>query len=171
MDIKVKRNNLFYSEEDFGLETDILSDYIEEDTNQTIVLYEVDRKKTNINNIYQETRTKEDIRFKPPVEIPCLYNIKEPQNKAYSEKFSNGVYMISGNVTLYVLKNTLKTYKCDIKRGDYIGILNDTNKMYYYTVVNDGKINNANSMMVGAYKSPWLIIECAPLSEDEFNGK
>ena len=47
----VNRNNLFYSEEDYELETELLSDYMEEDTNQTIVLYEVDRIKTNTNDI------------------------------------------------------------------------------------------------------------------------
>lgn len=170
MNVPINRNNLFYSEEDFLMETEILSDYLEEDTNQTIVLYEVDRVKTNMNNVYQETVDKKNIRFKPPKELPCLYDIKEAQTKSYDGKTSNAVYMLSGNVTIYILKQTLKTYKCDIKRGDYIEILNDTNSMYYFSVVNDGKVNNANNLVVGAYKSPWLVIECAPVTKDEFDG-
>ena len=170
MNVPINRNNLFYSEEDFLMETEILSDYLEEDTNQTIVLYEVDRVKTNMNNVYQETVDKKNIRFKPPKELPCLYDIKEAQTKSYDGKTSNAVYMLSGNVTIYILKQTLKAYKCDIKRGDYIGILNDTNSMYYFSVVNDGKVNNANNLVVGAYKSPWLVIECAPVTKDEFDG-
>ena len=116
MNVPINRNNLFYSEEDFLMETEILSDYLEEDTNQTIVLYEVDRVKTNMNNVYQETVDKKNIRFKPPKELPCLYDIKEAQTKSYDGKTSNAVYMLSGNVTIYILKQTLKTYKCDIKR-------------------------------------------------------
>ena len=166
----VNRNNLFYSEEDYELETELLSDYMEEDTNQTIVLYEVDRIKTNTNDIYHETPNKRNIRFKPPKELPCLYEIKEAQTKTFDDKTSSGVYMLSGNLTVYILENILKTYKCDIKRGDYIGVLNDTNDMYYFSVISDGKINNANNMVVGAYKSPWLVIECAPVTRDEFDG-
>lgn len=166
----INRNNLFYSEEDYQMEVDMLSDYMEEDTNQSVVLYEVDRVKTNVSDIYQETMSNANIRFKPPREIPCLYEIKDAQTKSYDSKTSGAVYMQSGNMTVYVLNVTLKKYKCDIKRGDYIGVLNSENEMYYFTVINDGKINNANNLVVGAYKSPWRVVECAPLSKDEFNG-
>ena len=44
--IPVGRNNLFYSDEDFDFETDILIGYMEEDLNQTVVLYSVDRNNT-----------------------------------------------------------------------------------------------------------------------------
>ena len=47
------RNNMFYSEEDFFLENEIVEGYIEEDLNQSVVVYEVDRKKSNINAIYK----------------------------------------------------------------------------------------------------------------------
>ena len=67
--IPVNRNNLFYSEEDFDFETDIALDYMEEDTNQTVVLYRVDRKNTQVNTIYKSAN--DGIRFLPPVELPC----------------------------------------------------------------------------------------------------
>lgn len=166
----INRNNMFYSEEDFQMEVGLLSDYMEEDTNMTIVLYEVDRVKTNVNDIYEETKNKNNIRFKPPKELPCFYDIKESQTKSYDGKSSNAVYAISGNMTIHILKATLKEYKCDIKRGDYIGVMNDVNDMYYFTVIDDGKINNANSLMVGIYKSPWRVIQCVPCTKDEFDG-
>lgn len=165
----INRNNLFYSEEDFNMETDILSDYIEEDVNQSVVLYEVDRKRTNVNETYQESKGK--IFYKPPKEIPCLYDIKDNELKSYDSKTSNGLYTISGGLTIYVLTKTLERFKCDIKRGDYIGIMVDNNTMIYFSVVNDGKINNANSMIVGAYKSPWRVITASPVTLEEFNGK
>lgn len=167
----INRNNMFYSEDDFQMEVDILSDFIEEDINMTIVLYEVDRVKTNTNDIYEETKDNSNIRFKPPKELPCIYEIKQSQTKSYDSKTSGAVYMISGNMTIYILKETLKRYKCDIKRGDYIGVMNDTNDMYYFTVIDDGKVNNANALMVGSYKSPWRVIECVPCTIDEFNGR
>lgn len=171
MDTPIGRNKLFYSEDDFELETDILEDYMEEDVGQTIVLYEVDRNRTNINSTYKETVTNDGIRFKTPKELPCMYEIKEAETKSFDGKTSNAVYMISGNLEVYILKKTLTKYKCDIKRGDYIGVLVDTNKMNYFTVVSDGKINTANTMLVGAYGSPWLHITCAPSTISEFNAK
>ena len=44
--------NKFYSEDDFQYETDLMMEYLEGDLNQTIVLYAVDRIKTNLNTVY-----------------------------------------------------------------------------------------------------------------------
>lgn len=165
----ITRNNLFYSEEDYEFETDIIMQYLEEDTNQTIVVYEVDRKNTSMNEVYMESKT--NIRFKAPREIPCLYEIKDPDVKTYDGKTSNGVYVVDGNLIVYVMDKILTKYKCDIKKGDYIGILVNNNKMIYFSVVNDGKVNTANSMIVGAYRTPWRIITAAPTTLEEFNGK
>lgn len=165
----INRNNLFYSDEDYELETDIIMGYLEEDTNQTVVVYEVDRKNTNMNEIYQESKS--NIRFKAPREIPCLYEIKDSELKTYDFKTSNGVYVVDGNLTVYTIDKILTKYKCDIKKGDYIGVLVNTNRMIYFSVVNDGKVNTSNSMIVGAYKTPWRIITAAPVTLEEFNGK
>ena len=83
------KNNLFYSEEDFFYETDLVERYIEEDLNQSVVLYEVDRSKTNVNAIYKEA-TKGNIRYKAPKEIPCMYEIKDSETKSFDNKSSNG---------------------------------------------------------------------------------
>lgn len=165
----ITRNNLFYSVEDYEYETDIIMEYMEEDTNQTIVVYEVDRQHTNMNEVYQES--KGNIRFKAPREIPCLYEIKDSDLKSYDSRTANGVYVVNGGLTVYVIDKILKKYKCEINRGDYIGILVNDNKMIYFSVVNDGKVNTGNSMVVGAYKSPWRVITAAPTTLDEFNGK
>ena len=65
------KNNMFYSEEDFSYETDLIERYIEEDINQSVVLYEVDRSKTNVNAIYKEA-TSGNIRYKAQRKIQCL---------------------------------------------------------------------------------------------------
>jgi hypothetical protein len=164
------KNNLFYSEEDFFYETDLVERYIEEDLNQSVVLYEVDRKKTNVNTIYKEA-TKGNIRYKAPKEIPCMYEIKDSETKSFDSKSSTGIYQQDGNLVIYVLVKTLEKYKADIKRGDYIGVQIDTNRMTYYNVVNDGKVNTANTHMIGGYKPAWRTIECTLVSDiSEFNG-
>ena len=164
------KNNMFYSEEDFSYETDLIERYIEEDINQSVVLYEVDRSKTNVNAIYKEA-TSGNIRYKAPREIPCMYEIKDSEIKSFDNKSSNGVYTQDGNLQIYVLTRTLEKYKADVKRGDYIGVQIDLNRMKYYTVVNDGKVNTANTHMVGGYKPAWRTIECTLVSDiSEFNG-
>ena len=125
----IGRNNLFYSEEDFQMDTSIVEDYFEEDLNQTIVLYEVDRKRTNINSTYKEADGKNGgIRYKPPREIPCMFEIKDSEVKSYDTKTANGIYSISGNFEGIILNRTLEKYHCDIKRGDYIAVQIDTDR-------------------------------------------
>lgn len=164
----VNRNNLFYSEEDFNFETDIVQGYLEEDLNQTAVIYEVDRTRTTVNDIYKEAK-KDTIRFKPPKEIPCMFEIEDSQLDTFDSQSSTGTYQVSGNLTLYVMPKTLEKYKCDIMRGDYVAIQVDTNRMSYFTVTDDGKVNNSNKHVIGAYKTGWRVVKCAP--SKEFNGK
>lgn len=162
----ITRNNLFYSEDDFELETGIVENYLEEDTNQTIVLYQVDRYGTQINDTYGESN--KQIHFLPPIEIPCLFEISDSQLETYDSKSNRGVYTLQGNLRVYIALPTFKKYDFDIKRGDYIGVMIEENRMYYWTVVNDGKINISNQMFVGAYKTGYRIIE-ATAANEEFN--
>lgn len=163
----ISRNNLFYSKEDFDMEMGILTDYLEEDTNQTVVVYQVDLVKTQQNNIYKDS--KKQVRFKMPVEIPCLYEISDSQLKSYDSKTQNGAYVLQGNLKVYVNLNTFKKYSVDIKRGDYLGVMIEENRMYYWVVTNDGKVNTSNQLVVGAYKTGFRVIEAAPVSNEEFN--
>ncbi|MBP5724324.1 MAG: hypothetical protein J6X18_12230 [Bacteroidales bacterium] len=167
--IPVGRNNLFYSDEDFDFETDILIGYMEEDLNQTVVLYSVDRKNTQTDALYKSAT--QGIRFMPPVEIPCMFEIEGSQIKSYDTKTSNGVYVLSGNLTVYVMPKVLEKYSCDIRRGDYIGVQIDVDRMSYFVVTDDGKMNNANNLYVGAYKTAWRVVKCSPVSDTEFTGK
>lgn len=164
----INRNNLFYSEEDFDFETDLIEGYLEEDLNQTVVVYEVDRNRTNINELYKEAK-KDTIRFKPPKEVPCMFEIEDAQLNAFDAQSNTGTYQISGNLKLYVMPKTLEKFKCDIKRGDYVAIQIDTNRMSYFTVTDDGKVNNSNKNVIGAFKVGCRTITAAPAQE--FKGK
>lgn len=162
----ITRNNMFYSQEDFDLEMDIALGYMEEDTNQTIVVYQVDRVSTQTNDIYKEANT--TVHFQTPVEVPCLYEIEDTQMKAYDNKTQNGAYALQGNMKAYISLNAFKKYDFDIKRGDYIGVMIEEGRMYYWVVTNDGKLNTANRMVVGAYKTGYRVIEATAVSDDEF---
>jgi hypothetical protein len=108
----INRNNIFYSDKEFEYETDVLIDYIEGDLNQTIVIYPVDREKTQVNAITQNAVN--GIRFKNPIEIPCQYEIADSELKTFDKKTSNGVYALSGNLTAYVMPKILEKYECEI---------------------------------------------------------
>lgn len=162
----ISRNNMFYSEDDFNLEMDIALGYMEEDTNQTIVVYQVDRISTQTNSIYKDTNS--TIHFKTPVEVPCLYEINDTKMKTYDNKTQNGVYALQGDLKAYISTHAFDKYDFDIKRGDYIGVMIEEGRMYYWVVTNDGKVNTANQMVVGAYKTGFRVIEAAPVADDEF---
>lgn len=165
----ISRNNLFYSEDEFQLEMDILEGYLEEDTNQTIVVYQVDRISTQVDSIYDEAHNQ--ISYLPPVEVPCLYEIMDTRLDSYDKKTNRGVYALQGTLKAYVNLKAFDKYDFDIKRGDYIGVMIEEGRMYYWVVTNDGKVNTANQMVVGAYKTGFRIIEAAPVANDEFNGQ
>ena len=61
--------------------------------------------------------------------------------------------------------------KCDIKKGDYIGIQTDTNHMEYFSVFNDGRVNFANTQNMNGYKPFFRTISAASVDKNEFNGE
>ena len=165
----INRNNIFYSEREYDYETDLLMDYIEGDLNQTVIIYPVDREKTQINAITQNATN--GIRFKNPIEIPCQYEIEDSELKTFDKKTSNGVYALSGNLTVYALTKILEKYECEISRGDYIGVYVDEGRMIYFVVTDDGKVNTSNKNYIGAYKLSFRVIKASPASDQEFNGQ
>lgn len=166
--IPITRNRVFYSDNEFAFENEIVMEYVENDLNQTVIVYEVDRDGMSFNSIYKHV-SKENILFKMPKEIPCSYEIEQSQVKSYNTENNGGIYQISGNLKINVLVRVLEKYECDINRGDYIGIVVDTNKTQYFVVTDDGKVNVSNNLVLGAFKSAYRQIIATPC-DTEFNG-
>lgn len=166
----IKRNTLFYSEDSYRFDVEMGKEYLESDTNQTVILYEIDLEKTNLNETYKESKTN-GIVFKTPVELHVLYNIDEAQLSSYDKSKNMGTYLKGGKLTFSLYQSTLDELGCDIKKGDYIGVQISESHIEFYTVVNDGKINYDNAHSIYGYKNPFRTIECAALSDtDEFKG-
>lgn len=165
--IPINRNNLFYSESDFQYEMEIGKNYLEQDMNQTIILYEVDLQKTNTDYIYGETKPNQ-ILFKPPVELHVMYNIEPGELMSYDKTKNVGTYIKNGKLTFGIYQATLDELGCDIKVGDYIGVQVSSTHREYYTVTNDGRNNFDNEHMVFGYKSAWKNIECCAIDISEF---
>ena len=105
--VPIKRNTKFFSGEDFDLELNFAKEYIEQDANQTVILYRVDLSKTQVNDIYKEA-SKDSIRFLTPIELPVIYEISDSEVKAYGTKTQKGIYAQTGKLTFSVLISTLE---------------------------------------------------------------
>ena len=168
--VPIKRNTKFFSMEDFDLELDFAKEYIEQDANQTIILYRVDLEKTKVNDIYKEA-SKDSIRFLTPIELPVVYEVGDAEMKAYGTKIQKGIYSQTGKLTFSVLISTLEEYGCDISRGDYIGVQIDSNHIEYFTVTDDGRVATTSNRFTMYGTKPYARkIECASVDLGEFNG-
>jgi hypothetical protein len=168
--VPIKRNTKFFSQEDFDLELGFATEYIEQDANQTIILYRVDLNSTKVNDIYKEAKI-DSIRFLPPIELPVVYEIDDAELKSYGSNVQKGVYMQTGKLKFTVLISTLEEYDCDISRGDYIGVQIDSTHREYFTVVNDGRVNSMSNKFTMYGTKPFARqIECASIDKNEFNG-
>lgn len=163
--IPINRNNLFYSEEDFLFDTEIGKEYLEEDVNQTLILYQIDIEKSNLDTTYQESNKKR-LAFKAPIELHVLYKIDKPQLMNYDKSKNLGVYVKSGILTFGVYQYTLDELECDIHIGDYVGVLVDNNHIEYFEIVNDGRNNFDNEHSVFGYKPSYRSITAAPVSDE-----
>lgn len=168
--VPIKRNCKFFSHEDFDLELSFASEYIEQDANQTIILYRVDLSRTKVNDVYKEAQ-KSSISFLPPIELPVIYEISDAELKSYGNQIQRGVYSQTGKLKFTVLISTLEEYNCDISRGDYIGIQIDSTHREYFSVVDDGRVASMSNKFTMYGKIPYArTIECASIDKNEFNG-
>lgn len=167
--IPIRRNNLFYDEKSFNYEMEIGKAYLEEDCNQTVVLFEVDLEKTNLDSVYSETK-RDGVVFKTPVELHCLYTIENSELQGYDKTKQLGGYIKQGKMNFGIYQATLDELDAEIKIGDYVGVQVTNEKMVYWVVVDDGRNNFDNEKMVFGYKPSWRVIQCAPIEENEFNG-
>ena len=164
--VPINRNNLFYSEESFEFERELGKNYIEQDMNQTAVLYSVDTAANNINSTYGET-TGSNIKFKTPVEFHCVYKVEQPELKAYDKTKNIGTYMKTGKLTIGVYEETLKELGIDIKKGDYIGIQITPEHMEFWSVTNDGKNNYDNAHTLFGVRPLFRTVNAFPVDQSE----
>lgn len=166
----IRRNSKFFSKEDFALELEFGREYVEQDANQTVILYEVNLEETNVSDIYKEAK-KDSIRFKQPVELPVVFKIDEAELKAYDKQNFKGVYSKIGKLTFGVYVKTLEEMDCDIKRGDYIGVQVTPEHMEYFSVADDGRVGSyANKNSLYGTQPLFRDIVAVPIDKNEFNG-
>ena len=165
--IPITRISKFFGSEDFQLEQDIGMEWLHGDMHFTLVLFRVDQRLSDVDDVYGESGP-EEIRYKPPVEFNAYVRIDTPSNKSYGSGLVN--QMEPGNMTLGVYIKHLEELDIDINYGDYIGYPEKEDRMRYFVVADDGRVQNDNAHTMGGYKAFFRSIICTPVTENEFKG-
>ena len=165
--LPITRLNKFFSQTDFDLHIQMGKEYLHGDINMRLVIYQVDKSKTEVDDIYAEVG-EDEIKFFPPVEFNALVRVEEPKNNSYKEGIVR--YIEPGNLTFSVYIDHLKELNIDVKYGDYIGYPDDEEKLRFYTVVNDGKVTSDNKHKMFGYKPHYRTIVCSIAQDTEFKG-
>ena len=161
--LPITRLNKFFGQEDYDLNIQIGQEYLHGDLGMKLVLYRVDRSKTDGDSVYAEAG-QDQIRYFPPVEFFGLVKIDAPKNTTYKTG------LVRYNMTLSVYMKHLEELKIDIKYGDYIGYPENENKTRFYVVTNDGKVVTDNKHNMWGFKPFYRTITCAISQEGEFRG-
>ena len=165
--LPITRLSKYFSREDYDLQIQMGSEYVNGDLNMKLALYSVDLSKTDTDNVYGEVG-KDGIKFFPPVEFNAIAKIDSPTNKTYK----NGEirYLEPGNLTISVYIKHLEELKIDIKYGDFIGYPESEDRIRYYSVSNDGRVVSDSKHNMFGYKPYYRTIICVPAQESEFRG-
>ena len=165
--VPITRLNKFFGSADFDLEMSMGEEWVYADMNFTVVLYRVDRQRTNNDDVYGEALS-DGIQFLAPIELKGLVKIEAPTNQDYgSSKLSQ---IEPGNMTFSIYQSQLDQLAIDISLGDYLAYYESEDKVRYYTVVNDGRITSDLKHTYGGYKKFYRTIIASPATTDEFNG-
>lgn len=165
--LPINRMGKFYDYLDFGLENEMAREFVEGDLNFTVILFRVDRLKSQTDDTYGEPDV-EEIKFHPPIELKVRPMLEESESKDYSEGYFR--YEEYGNLTFTIFEDQLIELGVDISYGDYIGYPDREDNIKYFTVINDGKINTDNTKTRVGYKTYYRKIVCTVADVDEFNG-
>jgi len=165
--VPITRLSKFFGAEDYALDINMGREWLEGDMNFTLVLYKVDKKKTNTDDVYGEA-TMDGIKFLPPVEFKAYLQVSAPENKYLGKSMVD--QLEPGNARISVYQSHLDELGIEIEFGDYIGYYETENRVRYYTVNNDGRIVSDNKHTYGGYKPFYRTIIASPVTENEFRG-
>ena len=165
--VPITRLNKWFSEEDFDLEIQFGIESLY-DNNVTVILYKVDRDKTQYDDLYGEAVTG-GIKFLPPYELKVAPIMGEPENKTYDKNGTNR-FLQDGKFVFELYSEQLLELDVEIVYGDYIGYSVLESEIRYFTVVNDGIKNFDDKHTIMGYRGAFRTIECAPVDKLEFDG-
>jgi len=165
--VPITRLGKFFGAEDYNLDINMGREWLEGDMNFTLVLYKVDRQKTNKDDVYGEA-LQDGIQFLPPVEFKAFVQVSAPENKYLGT--SKIDQLEPGNIRISVYQSHLDELGIDVEYGDYVGYYETENRVRYYVVNNDGRVVSDNKHTYAGYKPFYRTINASPVNENEFRG-
>ena len=162
----INRNNFFTSQDQINFQIGIGMEYVNKIINQTVVLYEVDREKTKVNDVYNEADYN-SLSFKTPVELNVMYKLDKAELKTYDADTIKGYYVKTGQLNFTIYEKELQENDCDIKRGDYIGLQVNPDHMEFFVVTDDGRVNYDNAHTLWGTVPYYRSVVCAVVSDVE----
>ncbi len=160
----INRNNFFISQDQINFQIGIGMEYVNKIVNQTVVLYEIDRENTKVNDIYNEANL-DNLVFKTPVELNVLYKLDKGELKTYDAETIKGYYVKVGKLTFSIFEKELEENGCDIKRGDYIGLQVTPEHMEFFVVADDGRVNYDNAHTLWGTVPYYRSVVCTVVSD------
>ena len=160
----INRNNFFTSQDQINFQIGIGMEYVNKIVNQTVVLYEIDRENTKVNDIYNEANL-DNLVFKTPVELNVLYRLDKSELKTYDTETIKGYYVKVGQLTFSIFEKELEENGCDIKRGDYIGLQVTPEHMEFFVVADDGRVNYDNAHTLWGTVPYYRSVVCTVVSD------
>ena len=148
--VPITRLGKFFGGEDFELEVQMGTEWLEGDMNFTVVLYRIDRYKTKTDDVYGEV-LEDGIQFLAPIELKGYVQVLAPTNKFLGS--SRVEQLEPGNMKFSIYQKQLDDLGVEIFMGDYLGYYETESKVRYYTVSDDGKVVSDNKHTYGGYKS------------------
>jgi len=165
--VPITRLGMFFGGEDLALDINMGEEWLMSDMNFTIVLYRIDRNKTETDDVYGEVLS-DGIQFLAPVEVKGLVQIMAPVSKFIGN--SKIEQKEPGNMKFSVYQKTLDELGVEIFMGDYIGYYETEDRVRYYVVSDDGYVKSDNKHTYGGVKPFYRTIVATYVSENEFRG-
>jgi hypothetical protein len=165
--VPITRLGKFFGAEDLTLDVGMGREWLEGDMNFTLILYKIDKQRTDIDDVYGEALSN-GIKFYPPVEFKGYVQVSAPENKNVGTSKINQYE--PGAIRISVYQAHLDELGIDIEYGDYIGYYEKENRVRYYSVTNDGEVVSDNKHTYGGVKPFYRTINAAPVGPNEFNG-
>ena len=166
--VPITRNSLFYDARAMDFDIEAGKSYVEQDMGQRIVLYSVDMSKTQNDALYGEANASQ-INFLPPIEVPCVYKLEDPELKSFDKTKNLGTYNKVGKLTFSYYKATEEELKIEIKKGDYVGVQVSEETMLYFCI-NNINPNYGNRTTMYGRKPFYYTAMCSAVDKSEFFG-
>lgn len=165
--LPITRLSKFFGQDDFDLNIKMGEEYLHGDLGMKLVLYRVDRTKTEIDDVYAEVGS-DEIKYFPPIEFFGLVKIEEPKNSTYKDGLVR--YNEPGNMIISIYKKHIDEMGIEITYGDFIGYPESETRTRFYTVIDDGRVISDNKHNMFGFKPYYRTVRCAPAQDTTFRG-